>query len=211
MKRYTPEEKQFVRDNITGRSRIEMTELFNRRFGRSLTVQTMHFLIKQLRLRSGLPQYRFKPGHIPANKGIGCKPLGTERIAHGGYTEVKIAEPNVWKPKHIMLWEKAYGPVLKGHVVIFLDGGKSNISLDNLLMVSRAELALMNAHHLITPDKDLTKAGKTIADLKMLIRKRQKETDRTCMNSSKGEALINRELGYASANEDWMKAEETPV
>lgn len=38
--------------------------------------------------------------------------------------------------KHRFLWETANGPIPKGHKVIFADGDKTNITLDNLIMVS---------------------------------------------------------------------------
>jgi hypothetical protein len=47
--------------------------------------------------------------------------------------------------------------------------------LGNLLLISRAELAVMNHLKLISPHRDLTIAGKAVADLKMLTRKRERE------------------------------------
>jgi hypothetical protein len=102
------------------------------------------------------------------------RPVGTERLNNDGYFEVKIRDPKTWKHKHVIIWEKAHGKVPKGHVIMFADGNKLNVSLSNLLMVSRRELAVMNRCGLISGDKDLTKAGKSIAAIKILIGERER-------------------------------------
>jgi hypothetical protein len=141
-------------------------------------------------------QYRFPKGHIPFNKGrkgitqggvdtqfkkghkpANWVPVGTERTSKDGYVEVKIADGKLnknWKSKHIAVWEEANGPVPKGHVVIFGDGNKKNCELDNLILVSRAQLARLNQNNLIQDDVELTKTGIIIADLHTKISQRKK-------------------------------------
>jgi hypothetical protein len=101
-------------------------------------------------------------------------PVGTERINPDGYVDIKIANPNKWKGKHRIIWEKANGPVPKGYAIIFADGNRRNFKLKNLLMVSRAELSVMNKLGLIYKNSDLTKTGKLIADIKLQIGKRKR-------------------------------------
>jgi hypothetical protein len=196
-----PEEIQFVRDNITGRTRAEITELFNRRFDYPITGRQLGYILYSNNLRNGLPRFRFKPGHKSLMKGIGSKykpgdpryiPPGTERINSRGYVEVKVEGNDKWewKPKHRIIWEAANGPVPKSHLVIFADSDKTNFALDNLLLVSRKEIAVMNKHMLIYPDKDSTKAGKIIADIKMQIAERSGKSCRhkpTAQRSRKDE------------------------
>ena len=82
----------------------------------------------------------FKKGHIPKN----YRPIGSERITKDGYIEVKIADPNKWKLKHRVIWEQAKGKVPHGYAIIFKDGNKLNTDIDNLMLVSRKVLAVMN-------------------------------------------------------------------
>jgi hypothetical protein len=195
---YTPEEIRFIKKEIKGRGYAELTDLFNKHFGlrgkKKLTFKQMNAFLNNHKLRNGR-DCRFRPGQAAHNKGRKgyCSPgsekgwfkkgqrpwtympVGSKRINCYGYLDIKIADPNVWKAKHVLLWEKAHGPVPKGHVVIFADGNKSNIRLSNLLLVSRSELAVMNRLHLISARKDLTKFGKTIADIKILIAERKRE------------------------------------
>jgi hypothetical protein len=198
---YTPEEIRFITKKIAGRSYAGMTDLFNEHFGlkgkKKLTLAQMIAFINNHKLRNGRDG-RFRPGLIPHNKGrqgycapgsekgwfrpgnrphAWC-PVGTEKTDADGYLKVKVRNPRTWKMKHVLIWEKAYGKVPGGHVVIFADGNKLNMRLDNLLMVSRAELAVMNRRGLISNNGDLTRVGKSIADIKLLIAARTRGVKR---------------------------------
>lgn len=105
--------------------------------------------------------HRFMKGHIPANKGkkmspevyvkcsstmfrkgnITCntRPVGFERLTKDGYTEVKTAEPNVWKLKHRLIWEQVHGPIPEGCNIQFRNGNRQDIRIENLYLISRAE------------------------------------------------------------------------
>lgn len=48
------------------------------------------------------------------------------------------------------IWEKANGPVPKGHVLILKDGDPLNLKLDNLELITRAELIARNRNSLKT-------------------------------------------------------------
>ncbi|MDD2401679.1 MAG: HNH endonuclease signature motif containing protein [Clostridia bacterium] len=180
--KYTKEQADFIADNVKNRGNAELTEMFNRYFGLSLSISKIKRYKANHKLSSGLDG-RFKPGHVSFNKGkkgVGgweptqfkkgnnpwnYKPIGAERVDGYGYTNIKIANPNVWKGKHILIWEKENGPVPKGHVVIFGDGNKCNFDINNLILVSRAQLAVLNKHKLIFNNTELTKAGIVIADI----------------------------------------------
>jgi hypothetical protein len=166
--KYTPEEIRFIKKNIAGRSYADMTEMFNRRFGISLTFAAIKEAAHRRGLYSGLDG-RFKPGCSYYSR-----PIGAESLDGNGYVKVKTVHPRVWKYKHHIIWEKANGPVPEGHVVIFADGNKLNCDLDNLLLVSRGELITMNRLGVICQDRDLTKTGKLIADLTMQINDRKR-------------------------------------
>ncbi|MDR2370424.1 MAG: HNH endonuclease [Treponema sp.] len=195
---YTAAEIRFLEKKVAGRSHAELTELFNRRFDLSLTI----FQIKKTLRRYGLSNGRdgrFRPGQIPSNKGrkgycppgsekgwfkpgfrpANYMPVGSERINGDGYIDVRIHNPTGkpwknWKAKHRIIWEKTRGKIPPGRVVIFADGNKLNLDPDNLVLVSRSELAVMNNCGLISVRRDLTLIGKSIADIKLLIADRKR-------------------------------------
>jgi hypothetical protein len=157
--RYTPEEIQFLKDNYEGKDNNYacVTEMFNRRFGLSLRVEQIRYLIRKKRLRSGF-----------------IKPIAAENLTTNGYTFVKTGsvKGGGWEVKHRVIWEAANGPIPPRHVVIFLDGDKSNFNTDNLALVPKGVAAVMSRFRLFFPNKDLTKAGKSLAELKLLIAER---------------------------------------
>lgn len=196
---YTADEILFLADNVVGRSYADLTALFNTRFGLSLSQLAIEGTITRCKLANGFDG-RFKPGLVPHNKGIkgvsypGMKatqfkpgqlptkylPVGAETMRDDRYIWVKVADPKTWRQKHVMIWEAAHGPRPAGHAVIFGDGNRQNFDLSNLILVSRAELAVMNKFGLIGSSTELTEAGKSVADLRMRIIDRQKGRRKKC-------------------------------
>ncbi|HBJ74016.1 MAG TPA: HNH endonuclease [Syntrophaceae bacterium] len=166
---FTPDQAAFVRENLPGRSRAELTDLLNETFAASFTVSQVTAFTKNHKIRSGR-NGRFIKGRLSWNKGtkgltgrnqtcfvagdvpVNRKPLGSERIdAKSGHILVKIAEENPYtghgtryKHKHVHIWELLHGPAPKGKVVFFVDGDKLNCSPENLMLIERSVLLRLN-------------------------------------------------------------------
>lgn len=109
----------------------------------------------------------FKPGHQSHNR----VEVGSIRTDVDGYVKIKIAEPNKWQQMQRHIMEKKIGRKLtKNEVVIFLDGNKQNMSIDNLMLITKRELCRINQNHRITDNPELTKTGIYIEKLKEKIR-----------------------------------------
>jgi len=190
---FPPEIQKFMRDNQVGVSGMNMAALVNAEFGTTYTPQQTDSYYGNHGLHSGLTGC-FPKGNVPFNKGKKGisypgmeatqfkpgqmpqthKPVGTELIRPDGYTWVKIADPKTWRQKHLLIWEAANGPVPKDHCVLFLNGDKQDVRLENFALVSRAQLAVLNQFKLISRDPDATKAGIIIADIILKITERRK-------------------------------------
>lgn len=135
---------------------------------------------------------RFKKGMTPWNKGIktslkpvngfkkGNRPwhtreLFSERLDKDGYTIIKIAEPNKWMRKHRWIYEQKNGKIPEDSTIIFADGNKDNFNIENLVLVSRAELAILVRCRLISSVPELTKTGLNIAKIKIKLAEIRKE------------------------------------
>jgi hypothetical protein len=100
--------------------------------------------------------------------------VGETRICDG-YQYTKIAEtPCVpwtrnWKMTHILIWEKAHGPIPARHAVCFKDGDRTHITLDNLELIHRRDLLRRNQAH-ISPE--LKQVIQLAGALKRQIRRR---------------------------------------
>ncbi|XRD75871.1 HNH endonuclease [Dyella marensis] len=69
-------------------------------------------------------------------------PIGAERIMHG-YRYVKVTDTGArsqdWKRAHHVLWEETNGPIPVDFVLKFKDGNRSNLSIDNLVLMPRSD------------------------------------------------------------------------
>ena len=183
MHTYPDEVKKFIAENVRGITSTELTEKVNKQFGTDYGPNHIRAYMKNHGLTNGLNTC-FKKGSIPHNKGKkgicgkGCektwfkkgqmpinhKPIGSERIdSKDGYILIKTAEPRTWKHKHRVIWEQHNGPVPRNHVVIFLDGDKTNLDISNLALISRSELKIMNQMGLKYDNAEATKTGVMIA------------------------------------------------
>jgi len=181
---FTQEQEDYLVENIPGRSNQELTDLLNQKYSLKLDGNQVKSYKKNHHLgRSGLTG-QYTKGSSPYNKGkkypgkinSGCftkgqtpvnhKPVGSERIdSKDGYILIKTAEPGTWELKHKVLWEETYGAVPEGHKLVFTDGNRSNIALENLILVTDSQLLIMNRNDLIYKNPDLTKTGVNIAKL----------------------------------------------
>lgn len=79
------------------------------------------------------------------------KPIGTLRVTKDGYLSRKVNDgmplQRRWKLEHVRLWEEANGPVPKGYAVKILNGQKQDVRLENLALISRADLMRANTVH----------------------------------------------------------------
>lgn len=195
MHTYPDEVKKFIEENVKGITSIELTRLLNDRFGTDYGPNHIRAYMKNHKLTNGLNTC-FKKGNEPFNKGLkgqcapGCekswfkkgqmpsnhKPIGSERIdSKDGYILIKTAEPRTWRHKHRVIWEQHNGPVPRNHVVIFLDGDKKNLDINNLGLISRSELKIMNQRGLIYDNAEATKTGVMIAKVIDTGHKRRKK------------------------------------
>ena len=192
---YTKEQYEFIKDNAVGIGNAELTEMFNKYFNLNLSVDQIKGYKKNKKISSGLTG-QFQKGNVPATKGKKIKqteamkrtqfkkgqvphnhmPVGSERVNGSGYLDVKIAEPNVWRAKHQIIWEEHHGPIPEGYRVIFADKDKSNLDIDNLILMTNQKLLMMVRHNLIQPVAELTKTGTIIADIYLKMNERNKET-----------------------------------
>ena len=193
-KLFPPHVISFFEANNAGKSAKEMTELLNAKFGTHYTCEQIKACRARHHWNSGLTG-RFEKGSVPYNKGkktgsypgmertqfkagnrpLNYRPVGSERVNVDGYHERKVADPNRWRPIHIIEWEKLYGPVPEGHALVFRDGDKDNTSVENLMLVSRRELAVMNKRGLRDSSSASAEACRTLARYIMAVSEKKRE------------------------------------
>ena len=132
-KLFSEEVIAFIRQNHVGVLPKEMAKLVNEHFGTNYTGAQ----IKNRYDTDGLSSGEKGPHEQEKQR----KPIGYERKTADGTVYVKVSNDNKrrFKPKHIVVWETANGPLPPSSVLVFLDGDKTNCTIDNLRLVSRVE------------------------------------------------------------------------
>lgn len=132
---YSDAEIEFLRKFAWGHSYKEITVAINEKFNLDLGENQIRACLKNHKITTGRTG-RFEKGHVPANKGTHPKssgrmaetqfkkgdmpqnhlPVGSVRVRHSykgkkPYVWEKVAEPNVWRMKHVLEWEHHNGPM----------------------------------------------------------------------------------------------------
>lgn len=99
---------------------------------------------------------RFKAGARNGRAAINWAPIGTERERSDGYLERKLTDTGVTRRDfvcvHHIVWREAGREIPPGHALVFKDGNKRNFALDNLELVTRADLMRRNSVHNYGPE-----------------------------------------------------------
>lgn len=84
------------------------------------------------------PNTEFKPGPRPDKR----DPIGTVRIRTHRKVKrawIKVADPDVWRLRAVVVWELVNGPLPKGLLVHHKDRDSLNDGIENLQSMTRAE------------------------------------------------------------------------
>lgn len=102
-------------------------------------------------LQIGGVETRFKKGHRAGKALENYQPVGATRINKDGILQVKVNDDmplqRRWKAVHAVLWEEANGAIPAGHLVVFRNGNRHDIRLENLECITRAENMRRNNVH----------------------------------------------------------------
>jgi hypothetical protein len=110
----------------------------------------------------------FRKGHSPQNH----REVGSERINVDGYIEIKVEEPNKWRLKQRVMYEKYHNVKLtRNEAIVFLDGNKLNLAEDNLFCLTRAELVRYNQNKLRGEDSETGLGAALLAKLSTRLRR----------------------------------------
>lgn len=203
LKTYIPEKtklfpkeiRSFIKEQAKGKSNAALTDLVNQTFHTAYTQKQVTCYKKNNHISSGLTgqfvsgklnKYRMpkgfyakgsekgwlKKGQMPAN----LRPVGSERYnSDFGYVMVKTAHPNTWELKHKVLWREHYGEIPEGYKLMFLDMDRTNVTIENLILVENDELLMANRKNLRFNDPEATKTGVLISKLMVKTKRLEKE------------------------------------
>ena len=169
---WTDTEVNYLREVAKGSRVNDICKLMTNKF---------NYEFSYCQIRSAMSRYNIanemkgkKPsGYEPWNKGIkvgnshlpGVKSAGTEVVSKNGFIKIKLENPSRWEYKHRYIYEQKHGKLDKNELLVFLDGDKKNLSLDNLVKVQKGLYTIMIKHKLLYNDPELTKVGIRVAEM----------------------------------------------
>lgn len=197
---YTEEMEKFLKCNVKGTHFKDLTDMFNRQFNVCYKIVNIAAKCKRMGCNNGI-DCRIKKGNIPFNKGKKMpeeiykrcagtmfkkgntphnhRPVGSERLQAEGYWYVKVGEPNKWKLKHHIEWEKYNKPIdTKKEVIIFLDGNRANCNISNLKKIPRSYDACMSFLGLWSKNKDINNTSLNVVKLFKETKRARNESNR---------------------------------
>lgn len=95
---------------------------------------------KGIKNSTGTSETRWKKGNIPPTS----RPVGYERINRDGHIEIKVEGHRQMVYKHRWVWGQHNGEIPKGMIVSFRNGIRTDCRIENLILLTRAELVRLN-------------------------------------------------------------------
>jgi len=199
LKSWTIEQAAWVKSAYRDMRHDDMAEPFFAKFGIEKSTSQFRSLIHNNGWLSGRDA-RFSKGNVPFNKGTkglmkansgtfqrgnvphNERPMGYERLSKDGYVEVKV--PGINKHtgydghfvlKHKYIWEQEYGALPEGMAVTFIDGDRTNICIENLELIGRAELLQLNRHGIKDLPAELLPSMRAVARLQVAVHQKVRE------------------------------------
>lgn len=126
---------------------------------------------KKMPYNANSARTQFKKGHVPHT----AVSVGTEVIDAEGYLKRKVSDRKDiparrnWKYVHQIVWEQHHGEIPEKHIVVFKNGDRTDIRIENLDCISMAENANRNRERY--PD-ELKQISQLIGALNRQIRMR---------------------------------------
>jgi len=94
---------------------------------------------------------QFKKGALSGVAAQRFMPIGSTRLCDGYLYRKISAKPGPWtvnwKLEHVLIWERAHGPLPAGSCLWFTDGDRRHVALANLELHTRAENMARNSIH----------------------------------------------------------------
>jgi hypothetical protein len=201
-RKYSVEMVEYVRSIAGGKLKTEILAMLNAKYNTELTADKLKNLMSRNKITSGR-DCKFKKGHESWNKGLPMSPdtleklrptlfkkgnapwthreVGSTRIDKDGHLVIKVSETGAkkadWVPIKNLVWAMHNGKVPEGHIVIVLDGDKTNLNIANLACITRGENATLNKCGMRFEHPELTNTAINMIRVKNKLRKIKGKND----------------------------------
>ena len=162
---YTKEFEKFIKENVNKYTKEELKQLIQDKYDIQMSNEA---------LRRYLNRHKIKDRYIDYQKNnirdVYKCPIGTERTTNEGVF-VKIAQPDVWRRKSRIMYEKYHNCKLKDDdYIIFLNQNINDFSKNNLVKSTQQEIAYLHNKEMFSSIPELTNLGILTAKLMIKVK-----------------------------------------
>lgn len=158
--RYSKEFEKFVKENVSKYSKEEFRLLLQDKFNISISLDALRRYMNRHQIK-----YRWTDYAKHNKRSVLRCPVGTERITNEGVF-VKVAQPDKWKRKSRVMYEKYHNCKLNDEdYIVFLNRNSNDFSKDNLVKSSKKEIAYLHNGEMFSSNPELTNLGLLTAKL----------------------------------------------
>lgn len=158
--KYTKEFEEFVRNNISKYKKEDFIKLLENKYKMEISKNQLKCYLKRHNIEGRYID--FKKNMIRSTQ---KHPIGAERMTKDGIL-IKVAQPNVWRRKSRVMYEKYHNCILnKNDYILFLNGDRNDFSKDNLFKSTNQEKCYLHNCKTFSSNRELTKLGLLSAKL----------------------------------------------
>ena len=176
---WTNEMIEYLKEHLNECSYNTLSVKMSEKFNCYITTSSLEHKVARLGLKKDLSAVKgyanenrgcFKKGQISPNR----KPLGYERFDADGNVWIKYAHPDKFMRKSRWVYIQHYGEIADGMNVVQINGDKMDFRIENLRVLTNADLAYFNSTKIQPKGNDEAAIIKLdIANLNKIIRSKK--------------------------------------
>lgn len=152
--KYTKEFEKFVKENVSKYTKEDFRVLLQDKYNMKISSES---------LRRYLNRHHIKGKYIDYMKhnvrNVKQSPIGAEKTTKEGVF-IKIAQPDIWRRKTRVMYEKYHNCKLSDNdYILFLNRDINDFRKENLIKVSKTEMAYLKNKDMYSKNTKLMKLG----------------------------------------------------
>lgn len=165
---YTKEFENFVRKNVSNYTKEDFRLLLQNKLNIELSSDALRRYLNRKHIKERYKDYKKSQIRLVKKDNIGTEIMTPEGIY------VKVAQPDKWRRKSRVMYEKYHNCKLRDdEYIVFLNQNNTDFSKENLIKLSKSEIAYLHNFKTFSSDPKLTKLG--ILSAKLFIKTKEKQ------------------------------------
>lgn len=162
--KYDKDFEDYIRENASKYTKEELRQLIQNKFNIQMSSEALRRYINRHKINKYIDYKKYNV------RDVYKAPIGTEQITNEGVF-IKIAQPDVWRRKSRVMYEKYHDCKLDDDdYIIFLNQDNNDFSKNNLVKSNRKEIAYLHNKDMFSKKKELTQLGILTAKLMIKVK-----------------------------------------